>query len=86
MRTFSAVVLSFFAATTVFAEKNANIDTKLASIGSLAVSESFDSKLGKPLVIAKGEWKTVDGILVGKELAADEHAAVLSYQKKKQLN
>ncbi|MBT5018451.1 MAG: hypothetical protein HON04_06870, partial [Planctomicrobium sp.] len=29
----------------------------------------------------KGSWKVVDGVLVGKELKSDKHAAVLSYQQ-----
>ncbi|MGV3483487.1 MAG: family 16 glycoside hydrolase [Planctomycetaceae bacterium] len=35
-----------------------------------------------PLAGVKGDWKVQDGALVGRELPADKHAAVLNYQKK----
>ena len=68
--------------TTVFADKNASIETKLGTIGSPVVQESFDSTLAKAMIPVKGQWKILDGTLVAKELAADKHAAVLNYQKK----
>ena len=66
----------------VSADKNVAIDPVLGKLGSPAVEETFDKPLDKPMIAVKGQWKVVDGVLVGKELAADEHAAVLNYQKK----
>jgi hypothetical protein len=76
---FTIAVCSF---STALAEKNATIETKIATVGSPVIKESFDSPLGKPAVAVKGQWKVVEGVLVGKELATDKHAAVLNYQKK----
>ncbi len=64
------------------ADKNATIEPSIAKMGSVIASESFDQKLAKPMQAVKGDWKTIDGVLVGKELAADEHAAVLNFQQK----
>ncbi|MFK8112050.1 MAG: family 16 glycoside hydrolase [Rubripirellula sp.] len=65
-----------------FAEKNATFDPMIATLGSPVASETFDAELSKTFSAAKGEWKAIDGVLVGKELADDKHAAVLNYQKK----
>jgi hypothetical protein len=64
------------------AEKNATIETSLVGRSSLVVDQSFDAPLAKPMQAAKGQWETKQGVLVGKELAADKHAAVLNFQKK----
>jgi hypothetical protein len=74
-------VLSVGFAPVAMAEKNASLETKIASIGSPQVSELFDGSLSPTMVVAKGEWKVSGGVLVGKELAADKHAAVLNFQK-----
>jgi hypothetical protein len=74
-------VLALCFVSTSQAEKNASIATKIASVGSPVIEESFDTELAPPMAAVKGEWKVVDGILVAKELAADKHAAVLNYQK-----
>ena len=66
----------------VFAEKNVSLEPALAKIGSEVVSDSFDGKLTEAYRSVKGEWKIVDGSLVGKELADDKHAAVMNFQKK----
>ena len=63
------------------AEKNAEIAPKIAKLESPTVTETFDKPLSKVMSGVKGEWAVTDGVLVGKELAADEHAAVLNYQK-----
>ncbi len=68
--------------TTVWAEKNATLEPKLVAAGSATITENFDEPLGKTAVPVKGEWEVVDGVLIGKELATDKHAAVLNYQKK----
>ncbi|MGB7326324.1 MAG: family 16 glycoside hydrolase [Rubripirellula sp.] len=65
-----------------FADKNVAIEPKTGEAGSTSVSETFDSALASPSAGVKGEWKVVDSTLVGKELAADKHAAVLNYQMK----
>jgi hypothetical protein len=76
------LLLAACVCSTAFADKNVSIDTKIASLGSTVVEESFDSAVAKPMMPVKGQWKVVDGALVAKELAADKHAAVLNYQKK----
>ena len=43
----------------------------------------IEETLPDAAVAAKGRWQVVDGVLVGTELASDQHAAVLNYQKKK---
>ena len=65
-----------------FADKDAAIEPMLVEVGSLLASEAIDGSgdLAAPFQVGKGAWKRVDGVIVGKELAADEHAAVLSYQ------
>ncbi len=64
------------------ADKNATIEPSIATIGSAIANESFDGDLTPSMQPVKGDWKTIEGVLVGKELAADKHAAVLNYQKK----
>jgi hypothetical protein len=75
------LLLASSLAATASAEKNTPIEPKLLTAGSAAISESFDQPLSKTVAPVKGEWKVLDGVLVGKELAADKHAAVLNYQK-----
>ena len=57
--------------------------TELAtSFGKPTVTDEIKaSKLGSKWKVAKGEWKAVDGAIVGKELKADEHAAVLNFSE-----
>lgn len=76
------ILLAISSLSTARADKNASLDTKIASIGSAVIEESFDAELSKSMMAAKGKWEVVDGSLVGKELAADKHAAVLNYQRK----
>lgn len=78
---FACFCLSVFTSN-AFAEKNAEIVPNLLRVHSKVVTESFDGEtLGEKFVAAKGEWKLADGVLVGKELATDNHAAVLHYQQ-----
>ena len=63
------------------AEKNVSIDPKTGPVQTPFVAQTFDSEFSKPFVAVKGEWKIIDGVLVGKELKADKHAAVLNFQK-----
>lgn len=77
----TTLVIAICSFSTALADKNVTIKTKIASVGSPVIEESFDAPLAKPATAVKGEWKVVEGVLVGKELAADKHAAVLNYQK-----
>lgn len=77
-----ALTIAICSFSTALADKNVAIETKLGSIGSPVIEESFDTLLAEPALAVKGQWKVVDGVLVGKELAADKHAAVMNYQKK----
>jgi len=51
---------------------------------ALALENDFDDATELPagFKVAKGDWKVVDGALVGAELEADNHAAVLSFGPK----
>ncbi len=75
-------VTLLFTSSTSLAEKNADIAAKLTELSSPTAIETFDASLEKPLAGVKGEWSVENGVLVGKELASDKHAAVLNYQKK----
>ncbi len=62
------------------AEKAAKITPIQSKPAQQILDEQFTgSKLGPKWSIAKGSWEVVSGTLVGKEKAADKHAAVLSY-------
>lgn len=73
---------SLIICTPALADKNATIEPRLHQLGSATITEGFDQPLSETAAAVKGEWKVVDGVLVGQELAADKHAAVLNYQKK----
>lgn len=72
-----------------WAEKNAVLTAKITKLDSPAMAVTFDDSANRELekspdavwAPAKGKWSIVDGTLVGQELAADKHAAVLNYQK-----
>ncbi|MGB7346098.1 MAG: family 16 glycoside hydrolase [Pirellulaceae bacterium] len=74
-------VAAFALCQAVHAEKNVDIKPTLAEMGSSVVNESFDNPMTKPFTGVKGTWEAVDGVLQGKELASDKHAAVLNYNK-----
>jgi hypothetical protein len=65
----------------VQAEKNASIKPLLGTTASPTITETFDTEVPSVARSAKGAWEVVDGVLIGKELTADKHAAVLSYTK-----
>lgn len=68
-------------ATVCFAEKNAEITPALAKPGKVVLDEKFDGpKLSAGWAGVKGDWKPVEGVLIGKELKSDKHAAVLNYK------
>lgn len=51
--------------------------------GSLMIDNfSADTPLKSPWTMPKGKWEVKDGALVGSEIKADNHAAVLHYNKK----
>ncbi len=83
-RLFLTIALTLVIVTPASAEKNVKIDPKIASLGAPVAEVTFDDagQIGKPMQAAKGAWKLADGVLHGKELKADEHAAVLNYQRK----
>ena len=64
------------------AEKDSKMEAKLATPTGSETVQDFDSEMSKPLTAVKGEWQVVDGVLLGKELKSDAHAAVLNYQQK----
>jgi hypothetical protein len=64
----------------IFADKNADLGKVFGKPAT--VDELNRAELGKEWAAAKGDWRIVDGAIVGKELKADKHAAVLSFQKK----
>jgi len=54
----------------------------LAIPGKVLEENNFSDGAAKPWRAAKGEWKSVDGVLRGSELAADKHGAVLRLPNK----
>lgn len=63
------------------AEKNADLKPGLTKLEKPTQTETFDGKkLGKQWTANKGEWQIEEGVLVGKELPADKHAAVLTWK------
>lgn len=78
----AGLAFTFFSAVSslAFAEKAAKITPIQSKPGQLVLDEQFTAgKLGPKWSIAKGSWEVASGTLVGKEKAADKHAAVLSY-------
>lgn len=66
-----------------FADKNSDISPVLAKRGEVVLEDDFDrAELGKGWKGVKGDWKIVDRTVVGKELAADQHAAVMNFHTK----
>ncbi len=61
---------------------NAGKGTELGkSFGKPSVTDEISqAKLAQKWQSAKGEWKAVDHAIVGRELKADKHAAVLNYR------
>ncbi|MBL4883142.1 MAG: hypothetical protein JKY95_01230 [Planctomycetaceae bacterium] len=71
----------FISPTLLVAEKNAEITPVLGKTGKANQTESFESKsLSKQWAQTRGEWVVNDGVLVGKELKSDKHAAVLTWE------
>lgn len=68
---------------TCAADRNTDISPVLAKTTDVLLDDNFErSEPGKGWVGVKGDWRIVDGILIGKELPTDKHAAVLNYQQK----
>lgn len=75
------LVLTFLVPTLLPAEKNADLKPVLVKAGKPSQSQTFDNnKLGKQWAVNKGEWQVEENVLVGKELPADKHAAVLTWK------
>ena len=61
------------------AERNTDLKPLHTRAGKQIVDETFAAPaLGKVWAANKGDWQVRDGVLVGKEKASDEHAAVLT--------
>ena len=56
----------------------------IAKKGAALMSDDFSSPKGltNPWLMSKGKWEVKDGALLGSEVKADKHAAVLHYQVK----
>ena len=79
----SLVAFAFVLAIPVvsFAGKNTELKPTLIKADKPALADDFSGKsLGKLWETKKGDWKIADGAIVGNELAADKHAAVLNYK------
>lgn len=75
------LALTVLVPTLLKAEKNASLKPALTKIDKPTQTESFDGKkLGKQWAANKGAWTIEEGVLVGKELPADKHAAVLTWK------
>lgn len=73
------VLLALLAAIPCYAGKNASLKPILAKPGKSMAEQNFDkTELDKTWTIAKGDWQVVDGALVGKEKASDNHPGVIS--------
>ena len=79
--TFFTLLISSTIYSPAVAEKDSKIESILAEIGETTVHQKFDGPLDKTAIPVKGEWKVIDGVLLGKELASDKHAGGLKYQK-----
>lgn len=73
------LMVALLGAAPLFAERQAALETELGQPGAVVLQDSFDrAERGDAWQVAKGDWTIVEGSLVGKELAADKHAAVAS--------
>ena len=77
-----ALLFSISCNSTIMADKNTALPFQLGEPTNVIAQLTFDQPLDKAFVPVKGEWKIVDSCVAGKELAADNHAAVLTYQQK----
>ncbi len=59
-------------------------DLLISKKGASLMSNDFstDGTLKAPWTMPKGKWEVKDGVLMGSEVKADKHAAVLHYNKK----
>lgn len=65
-----------------YAGKGAALKPTLGTAGDVIAEDKFDaSALDKSWAVAKGDWQIVDGAVVGKEKAADNHAGVMALNK-----
>lgn len=74
---FAALCSIHLLATDSPAEPGAALPTELGQAGAVVLEDHFDRAApGDAWNVAKGDWTIADGVLVGKELASDKHAAV----------
>jgi hypothetical protein len=59
--------------------EDANPPTLMTERGKLMYSSNLNAPLDSDWKVAKGDWKVVDGVLNGTQLAADNHGAVARY-------
>lgn len=75
------LALTWVFPTLLLAEKDSEITPVLVKVGIPSLKESFQGKkLDRKWIANKGKWKIEKGTLVGKELPADKHAAVLTWK------
>lgn len=77
---FHGIAITLLMVTSVQAEKNTQLEPKIGALGSTVFETSYDTAMSEPFKAVKGDWSVADGVLVGRELAADKHAAVLNLQ------
>ena len=83
MKTVLSICVMLFAVTKCFAEKNAELPLVLAERGKILFEDDFAAgKLSDDWSQIRGAWTISDGVVVGKELKADDHAAVFHCMKK----
>lgn len=80
----ASILSTVLASTSVcVAEKNVELTPTLAKHGEVIFADDFDAgELSKEWSQIRGEWKVVDGEVVGKELKSDKHAAVFHCLRK----
>jgi Domain of Unknown Function (DUF1080) len=67
-------------ASNAIADRATSIQPKQSKLARQIVDEKYsDSQLHKTWTVNKGDWQINNGVLVGKEKASDQHAAVLTY-------
>jgi len=72
---------TFLVPTLLMAEKNTRLKPVLTKTAEPSQTETFHGKkLSKQWAANKGEWEIEEGVLTGKELKADKHAAVLTWK------
>ncbi len=83
MKIVVALIVSVSLLPACYAEKNADMASVIAKRGASVFADDFEKdELSAVWSQVRGEWKAVNGEVVGKELTADKHAAVFHCLKK----